>query len=193
MQSLGYQNIFDEWRLFIDSTGRFIILSDLKILLNKDKIKNLKQLSRKHLVILTYASKLFVVHFFNMGPISLCIGIDATSKFSITQQHVFVVTLCVNASTACFSCLRKRGFSLYTSALAAPQKKSTGARSELCEDHLSSACKLQILFPNNVRKWTTVACAVWGVALFCWNHKNLFWFGVYSWLRSSLIRFNTSL
>ena len=31
------------------------------------------------------------------------------------------------------------------------------------------------------------------VAPSCWNHSNFFWFGVYGWLRSSLIRFNTAL
>ena len=48
-----------------------------------------------------------------------------TAKFSITRQHVSVVTLWVNDSTACFSCIREQGFSLYTSALAAPQKKES--------------------------------------------------------------------
>ena len=106
------------------------------------------------------------------------------AKFSITRRHVSVVMLWVNDSTACFSCLREQGFSLYTSALAAPsKKKSKGARSGLCGDHSSSACKLQILFPSNVRKWAIVACAIWGVAPSCWNHSD-FWFGVYSWLRS---------
>ena len=158
------------------------------------------QLSRKHLVILAYAStchnlsKFFIVDVFNMSSISVWTGIDANSKILNYATTCAVVTLWVNASTACFNCLREQGFSLYTFALAAPQKKkSRGAISGLCRDHSSSACKLQILFPNNVCKWPIVVCAIWGVAPSCWNHKSLFWFDVYSWLRSSLIRINTSL
>ena len=128
----------------------------------------------------TNLCKFFEVYVFNMGSILVSMGIDANSKILNYATTLCVVMLWVNDSIACFSC-PKRARLLYTSALAAPQKKkSRGARSGLCRDHSSSACKLQILFPNNVHKWAIVACVVWGVVPSCWNHSNLFWFGVYS-------------
>ena len=127
-------------------------------------------------------SKLFVVHVFNMGPISVCTGIDANIKI----LNFATTCVCYYALGECFNGL----FLLSKSRLLFVHFFFS---QELCGDHSSSARTLHTLFPNKVCKWAIVDCAVWRAAPSCWNYTNLFWFGVYSWLRSSLIRFNTSL
>ena len=77
---------------------------------------------------LTYAN-FFWFTLLIWAPFRFALALMRTAKFSITRGHVSVVTLWVNDSTTCLSCLREQGFSLYSSTLAALQKKkSRGAR-----------------------------------------------------------------
>ena len=64
---------------------------------------------------------------------------------------------------------------------------------DYAETILALPANSKCLFQNNVYNGTSsvVLCGEFHTS--CWNRKNIFWFGVCSWLRSSLIPFHTSL
>ena len=123
-----------------------------------------------------YLSKFFVVYVFNMGPISICTSIDANGKI----LNYATTCVCCNTLGECFNSffqLSKRARLLFVHFCFSSTPKEEVKRRKIRT--MRRPFELY-LFPNNVRKWAIVACAVWGVAPSCWNHKNLFWFGVFS-------------
>ena len=132
-------------------------------------------------------SKFFVVHVFNMDPISVCTGIDANSKI----LNYATTCVCCKTLGECFNSLfqlSKSARLLFVHFCFSSTPKEVKRRKIRTMQRPFELC---LQAPNSVSKQcaqmshSRVCCME--SAPSCWNHKNLFWFGVYSLLRSSLI------